>query len=100
MVVLRSSSDTRSLVPAPEQIHQPAALNDSTPLRRSRSVQRSGGGGKQVCICGWFHGNAPAAWPASRIAAPLTYSASPACLPQDTAPNALFLIEQSFVYLK
>src|SRR5439155_14947863 len=31
MVVLRSSSDTRSLVPAPEQIHQPAALNDSTP---------------------------------------------------------------------
>jgi len=40
MVVLRSSSDTRSLVPAPEQIHQPAALNDSTPLRRSRSVQR------------------------------------------------------------
>src|SRR5207249_5498670 len=31
MVVLRSSSDTRSWVPAPEQIHQPAALNDSTP---------------------------------------------------------------------
>jgi len=34
MVVLRSSSDTRSSVPAPEQIHQPAALNESSPTAK------------------------------------------------------------------
>jgi hypothetical protein len=35
-----SSSDTRSSVPAPEQIHQPAALNDSTPYGEAGQSNR------------------------------------------------------------